>query len=227
MKGLFGVLLTAIVVLFGGTYAWHQMRRVALVAPAQPQVAENPVYKEAQEAQKTVAFTGPLADYVSRRRGSQEGEEANQVATLQVVPVKPSASDHVGGSVVGTSMPILQTTFCVRAAVQVPFEVPAHAASPRLKGSYRSFRKMAGVENAEAGAEIALLVLNDQQFHDFLNGRAGEAAFAADDARQQEVNTGLPPTMNQAQNYHLLFLNNSKGKEKEKEFVQADFRMEF
>jgi hypothetical protein len=225
VKGLFGVLLTAIVVLFGGIYAWNQMRRVPLVAPAQPQVAENPIYGEAQEAQKTVAFTGPLADYVSRRQGSPEAKEAKPVATLQVVPVKPSASDHVGGSVVGTSMPILQTTFRIRGAVQVPFEVPAHAASPRLMGSYRSFRKMAGVRNDDPGAEIALLVLNDQQFNDFLNGRAGEAAFAADDARQQEVNTGLPPTMNQAQNYHLLFLNNAKGKEEK--FVQADFRMEF
>jgi hypothetical protein len=225
VKGLFGVLLTAIVVLFGGIYAWNQMRRVPLVATAQPQVAENPIYGEAQEAQKTVAFTGPLADYVSRRQGSPEAKEAETVVTLQVVPLKPSASDHVGGSVVGTSMPILQTTFRIRRAVQVPFEVPAHAASPRLKGSYRSFRKMAGVRNDDAGAEIALLVLNDQQFNDFLNGGAGEAAFAADDARQQEVNTGLPPTMNQAQNYHLLFLNNSKGKEEK--FVQADFRMEF
>jgi hypothetical protein len=225
VKGLFGVLVTAIVVLFGGIYAWNQMRRAPLVAPAQPQVAENPAYAEAQEAQKTVAFTGPLADYMSRQQGSAPAKEAQQVETLQVVPVKPSESDHVGGSVVGTSMPILQTTFRVRGAVQVPFEVPAHAASPRLQGSYRSFRKQAGTENDDTGAGIAFLVLNDQQFNDFLNGRAGEAAFSADDARQQEVNTGLPPTMNQAQKYHLLFLNNSKGKEKQ--FVEADFRMEF
>lgn len=122
-------------------------------------------------------------------------------------------------------MPIVQTTFRVRGAVQVPFEVPAHAASPRLKGSYQSFLKVPGTQNDDTGAEIAFLVLNDQQFSDFLNGRAGEAAFSADDARQQEVDTGLPPTMNQAQQYHLLFLNNSKGKEKK--FVQADFWMEF
>ena len=93
------------------------------------------------------------------------------------------------------------------------------------RGSYRSFRKMAGVEKDDASAEIGLLVLNDRQFNDFLNGGAGEAAFAADDARQQEVNAGLPPTMNQAQSYRLLFLNNPRGKEKK--FVQADFRMEF
>jgi hypothetical protein len=225
VKSLFGLLLTAIVVLFGGIYAWNQMRRVPLVAPAQPQVAENPSYVEAQEGQKTVAFTGPLADYMSRQMGSPEAQAAKQVETLQVGPAKPSESDHVGGSVVGTSMPILQTTFRVRGAVQVPFEVPAHAASPRLKGSYQSFLKMAGAQNDDTGAEIGFLVLNDQQFGDFLKGRAGEAAFSADDARQQEVNTGLPPTMNQAQQYHLIFLNNSKGKEKR--FVQADFRIEF
>ena len=172
-----------------------------------------------------MAFAGPLADYVSRRQGSLEAKAATEVATLQVLPVKPGASDHVGGSVVGTSMPILHTTFPVRGAVEVRFEVPAHAASPRLEGSYRSFRNMSGVRNDDAGAGIALLVLNERQFNDFLNGRAGEAAFAAEDARQQEVTAGLPPTMNQAQSYHLLFLNNSGGKEKK--FVQADFRMEF
>jgi hypothetical protein len=225
VKSLFGLLLTAIVVLFGGMYAWNQMRRVPLVAPAQPQVTENPTYAEAQEAQKAVAFTGPLADYLSRQKGSPEGKEAKLVETLQVVPAKPSESDHVGGSVVGTSMPILETTFRVRGAVQVPFEVPAHAASPRLTGSYQSFLKMAGAQNDDTGAGIGFLVLNDQQFGDFLKGRTGEAAFSADDARQQEVNTGLAPTMNQAQEYHLIFLNNSKGKEKK--FVQADFRIEF
>jgi hypothetical protein len=222
VKSLFGLLLTAIVVLFGGIYAWNQMRRVPLVAPAQPQVAENPSYAEAEEAQKTVAFTGPLADYLSRQKGSPE---ANRVETLQVAPAKPSESDHVGGSVVGTSVPILATTFRVRGAVQVPFQLPAHASTPRLVGSYQSFLKMAGAQNDDTGAEIGFLVLNDQQFGDFLKGRGGEAAFSADDARQQEVNTGLPPTMNQAQEYHLIFLNNSKGKEKK--FVQADFRIEF
>jgi hypothetical protein len=225
VRSFFGVLLTAIVVLFGGIYAWNQMRRVPLVVPAQPQVAENPIYAEAQEAQKTVAFSGPLADYMSRQKESPEANEAKLVETLQVVRFKPSESDHVGGSVVGTSMEILQTTFRVRGAVQVPFEVPAHAASPRLLGSYQSFRKAAGAQNNDTGGEIGFLVLNDQQFNDFLKGRAGEAAFSADDARQQEVNAGLPPTMNQAREYHLVFLNNSQ--DKEKKFVQADFRIEF
>jgi len=226
VRSLFGLLLTAIVVLFGGIYAWNQMRRVPLVAPAQPQVvAENPIYAEAQEAQKTVAFSGPLADYMSRQKESPEAKEAKPVETLPVVPFKPSESDHVGGSVVGTSMPVLQTTFRVRGAVQVPFEVPPHAATPRLLGSYQSFLKAAGAQNADTAAEIGFLVLNDQQFSDFLKGRSGEAAFSAGDARQQEVNAGLPPTMNQAQEYHLVFLNNSK--DKEKKFVQADFRIEF
>jgi len=225
VKGLFGLFLTAMVVLFGGIYAWKHVRQAPLAPPAQPQVAENPTYAEAQEAQKTVAFTGPLADYMARRQGAPEAQAAQPVETLQVVPAKPSESDHVGGSVVGTSMPILETSFRVRGAVQVPFEVPAHAASPRLRGSYRSFQKVAGEQNGDSGAEIAFLVLNDQQFNDFVNGRAGEATFSADDARQQEVNTGLPPTMNQAQKYHLLFLNNSQGRDKK--FVRADFRMEF
>ena len=112
-----------------------------------------------------------------------------------------------------------------RSTVQLAFEVPAHAATPRLRGSYESFVKQADHEESDTDAEVEFLVLNEQQFADFLKQRAGEATFSAEDAHAHEVNTSLPPTLNQPEKYHLIFRNNSRGPEKK--FVQADFRMEF
>jgi hypothetical protein len=131
----------------------------------------------------------------------------------------------VGGSVVGSSVRILNRTFRVRSTAQLAFEVPAHAATPRLRGTYESFLKDAGSQASDTDAEIECLVLNEQQFADFLKQRAGEATFSAEDAHAQEVNTSLPPTAGQAEKYHLIFRNNSRAPERK--FVQADFRLEF
>ena len=211
------------------------MRKVSLVAPQPAVPVQNkwspPTYAEAQEAQRLVTMAGPLADYMAHHQGSSqspggESQAGPQVETLEEAPAKSIvASDHVGGSVVGSSLRILHQTFRVQSTVQVAFIVPAHAATPRLRGSYESFCKQAGGQNSDTDAEIEVLVLNQQQFADFQNKRAGEATFSADDAHSQEVNTSLPPTMDQPEKYHLIFRNNSRGAERK--FVQADFRMEF
>jgi hypothetical protein len=228
MRTLFSSLVTLLVLILAASFAWTHMRQVSLVAPAAVPAKDQstpPTYAEAQEAQKLVTFAGPLADYMAKQEGSSPAPEAgSQVETLNDAPAMPVASDHVGGSVVGTSVRILNRTFRVRSTVQLAFEVPAHAATPRLQGSYESFFK-AGGKDSDTNAEIEFLVLNEQQFADFLKQRAGEATFSADDAHAQEVNTSLPPTVGQPAKYHLIFRNNSRGPERK--FVQADFRMEF
>lgn len=233
MRTLFSSLVTLLALVLTASYAWTHMRNVKLITP--PAVSPKdkwtpPDYAEAKEAQKLVTMAGPLADYMAHQQGAPRSSEAesqseSQVQTLAASPQTVVASDHVGGSVVGSSMRILHRTFRVPSTVQVTFVVPAHAATPRLRGSYQSFVRQAGSPESNTDADIEFLVLNDQQFADFLNKRAGEAAFSADDAHAQEVNTSLPPTMDQPAKYHLIFQNNSRGPEKK--FVQADFRMEF
>jgi tryptophan 2,3-dioxygenase len=210
------------------------MRKVSLVAPAAVPAKDKwtpPNYAEAQEAQKLVTMAGPLANYMARHQGASQSPDADSQAQTQVEtladaqPATTVASDHVGGSVVGSSLQILHRTFRVQSTVQVSFIVPAHAATPRLCGSYESFFKQAGSSDGDNDAEIEFLVLNEEQFAGFLNRRAGEATFSADDAHAQDVNTRLPPTMDQPEKYHLIFRNNSRGPARK--FVQADFRMEF
>ena len=209
------------------------MRNVPLITPAVVPAKDKwspPTYAEAQEAQKLVTMAGPLADYMVHHQGASPSADAgpqvnSPAGIVQDAPGTTVASDHVGGSVVGSSARILHQTFRVQSTVQVAFEVPAHAATPRLRGAYQSFVKQPGSQDSDTDAEIEFLVLNEQQFADFMNKRAGEATFSAEDAQAQEVNTSLPPTMDQPQKYHLIFHNNTRGPKKK--FVSADFRMEF
>lgn len=232
MRSLFGTLVMFLVIILWGSYAWNHMRHTRLIAPAVPPRAttgDSPGSTSAspyESASDTATkFVGPLANYMQKQGSDsgQAGDGQDQVETL-AAPLKPNPADRVGNSVVGSTMPVVQSTFRVRAAVQVPFQVPPHAATPRLKGSYQSFLK-AGATDSESDANIEFLVLNEQQYVDFLAKRGGEAVFAAEDAQHQEVNAHFPPTLDRPQKYHLIFRNNSKGHEKK--FVQADFHMEF
>jgi len=213
MRSLFGLLVVGCILAFAGSFAWKSaVRQSPQISeqPAAPEAPAPPVAPEVQEAQKAVDFVGPLANLVNHPK----------VETLTYVPRKTTAADHVGGSVVGSTQPVLHFTFPVINAVQMPFEVPAHAANPQLKGDYQASLKSPG----RAAADIELLVLNEEQYSAFLNGQNGEAAFDAGDAQNQQVNTGLPPTMDAPAKYHLVFRNNSKAAKLQ---VQADFRLEF
>jgi hypothetical protein len=227
MRALFGSLVILFVCIVGGSYAWKHVRQVPLVAPArfpEQDSGNTATPPEAQEAQKFVTVVGPLANYMTHQSGqSLAGADSAQMETLEPIAGKPNPADHVGGSVVGSIVPVLHRTFRVRSAVQLSFAVPAHAASPHLRGTYESFVKGPGADGADADVEF--LVLNERQFADFLSKHAAESTFSAEDSHSQEVNAMLPPTVNQSEKYHLIFRNNSRGPGKK--FVQADFRMEF
>jgi hypothetical protein len=221
MRSTFGLLVVLAVIVAGWVFAFNRMRQVPLVAPAIPpkNTETAPTFAEAKQAAQAVKMAGPLADYMATQDSSAGTKGAEQVETVTWIP---TASDHVGGSVVGSTIPILHKTFGVRSAVQVAFEVPAHAASPRLRGSYQCSAKPAGTEG---DAAVEFLVLNEQQYSQFMNRHSGDATLASEDAPAGEVNASLPPTMNQAQKYHLIFRNNTRAGGKK--FVHADFRMEF
>jgi hypothetical protein len=216
MRSLFGLLVVAFVFIIGGLYAYRRMQQVPLVAPAVPPKSSEKTmsYAEAKQAAQAVKIVGPLADYMANQEGATPA--ANEVETITWIP---TASDHVGGSVVGSTAPILRKSFSVRSAVQIAFQVPAHAASPRLRGTFQS----SAIPGADASVEV--LVLSDDEYSEFVNKRAGDAIFIAEDAPAAEINTRLPPTIDQTARYHLIFRNNSRSEGKK--FVKADFRMEF
>jgi hypothetical protein len=223
------------VLVLGGSYAWvhrnHMAEAVATPAmvPAPSTIPTD--YEEAKAARQAAPIAGPLAEYMSHEKPSNvEGVEpiqpvpsAQSGQSAQPVQRPVSASDRVGNSPVGTSSDILHQTFGVAKAVSLAFEVPAHASNPQLRGTYRSFVKQAG--GISADTDIEFLVLNEQQYGDFAGGHGSEAVFSADDAHSQEVNTSLPPTIDKAAKYYLIFRNNSRAAGKK--LVQADFRVDF
>ena len=218
MRSLFGLLLVAFVFIVGGVYSYRRMQQVPLIAPAVPPKSSetHPSYAEMKQAAQAVIMVGPLADYMAKQEGARPSV-AKEVETITWIP---TASDHVGGSVVGSTATILRKSFTVRSAVQVGFQVPAHAASPRLRGTFHSSATPGG----GGAAPVEVLVLSDEQYSQFVNKRAGDAIFDAEDAPAADVNASLPPTFNQPAQYHLIFRNNSRTQGKK--FVKADFRME-
>ncbi len=96
---------------------------------------------------------------------------------------------------------------------------------PNLHGNYKSFVKQLGVESNPDNANVDFLILNEEQYGDFLHGRAGEAIFSADASHDQNVNFGLPPSQDQPRKYYLVFRNIPGGEAKK--LVQADFTVDF
>jgi hypothetical protein len=201
------------------SYAWTH-RHHGAIPPAIVQVPQTQgTYAEAQQAQQMVTVTGPMADYMLHQK-------PGNVETPLSGSHKPSANDHIEGvSPVGTSSAILHKTFRVAGVVDAPFDIPAHASAPKLHGTYRSFVQQGGTSSSDSTADVAFLLLNQQQYGDFLNGRPGDALLSADSAHDGEVNFNLPPTFGQAAKYYLVFRNESRSEGKK--VVQADFRVDF
>jgi len=222
MRTLIGLMVTSLVLVAMACFVWMHIRHSAdsfniQTAPVAEDARQaETTYSEAQDAQPAVTLAGPLATYMSK-----QGPVA--VEKVRAVVYRPTASDHVGGSVVGTSIPILNDKFHVSVIVDLPFNVPPHAATPQLRGTFRSFLQAGGKPTSDTDEDVEFHVLNDQEFSNFLNGKPSEALFSADATHNQEVNASLPPTLNQPAAYHLVFLNLTK----KKKVVQADFRLDF
>ena len=222
MRTVVGLMITSLVLVAMACYGWMHIRHTAdsfniQTAPITEDARQAETsYSEPQDANQSVTLAGPLAKYMSK-----QGPVA--VEKVKAVAYKPVASDHVGGSVVGTTIPILNDKFHVSVIVDLPFDVPPHAATPQLRGNFRSFFQASGKPTSDTDADVEFHVLNDQEFSNFLNGKPSEALFSADATHNQAVNASLPPTLNQSATYHLVFLNESR----KKKVVQADFHVDF
>lgn len=223
MKALFAWLVLALGLVLIGYFTWMHVRREALSAgteavPLVEQARESQQLPQAdRDAERSVTFAGPLANYMKNEDGS-----TSEVETISYTPV---ASDHVGGSVVGTSNAILKKTFGVVGTMQLPFDVAAHAYNPQLHGLFRSYLQGGRPESNASKADIEFLVMSDQEYRNLLDGKPSDAIFSAEAAHDQEVNVNLPPTLDKPVTYHLVFRNDVRGPQKK--LVQADFRIDY
>jgi len=229
MRGLVSLLVGSVFILFLGYSGWMHLRHSAdsveiRAEPIKEQVrraasaaSTRSTYPDRQSADEPVTVVGPLAKFMNHK-------DSDEVETIQANFYQPTASDHVGGSVVGTSNNVLHQTFAVAKTVDLPFQVPAHAYSPQLHGSFRSFIQAGGAPTTSPG-DVEFLLLNDQQYSDLLAGHPSDALFSSDAAHDQEVNANLPPTLNNPVKYHLIFRNVDP--KIGKRVVEAEFQIDF
>ena len=221
MRSIFGLLVSTLILIVLAVFTWNHMQHVAGPVPVHPlhimeKVRQAETTSDPLEGGSTVTMVGPLATYMSKN-----GEVA--VEEVKAVEYKPTTSDHVGGSVVGTSLPILHDKFNISVIVNLPFKVPPHAATPHLRGTFRSFVPATGKLTNDTDADVEFHVLSDQEYGNFLGAKPSEELFSADATHDGEVNASLPPTLNQPVTYHMVFMNGSR----KKKVVDADFRLDF
>jgi hypothetical protein len=141
-------------------------------------------------------------------------------------PNQAPSVDHV---VVSKSQPpnnFLDKTFAVKASEEFAFQVPSHSVKPVLHGSFVSFAKnKSGDLLSNETANVDLLILNDQEFDDFSHSKQGSATYSVDPANSQTVTYTLHPTVDNAENYHLIFRNSPGGAHSK--LVKADFTISF
>jgi hypothetical protein len=120
----------------------------------------------------------------------------------------------------------LHKVFSVSNHTQFEFVVPPHQRNARLHGDFRSFTKRGDPDStSDKAADVDLILLNEQEFDDFLHGRPGSSTCELDPAHNQMVDWRVPTTYGESQTYHLVF-SNSAGGTKIK-FVKADFTVSF
>jgi hypothetical protein len=211
-----------------GSYAWIHARHMAVPANAYSAADSQPKYAEQEQAAQMVTVSGPLADYVSHKKPTVETLQPIVYGTSHPASGGPSILDHASDeSPVGTSTALLDKTFHVVDLVDLPFDLPAHASTPQLRGTYRSFlsHRDEAAASDEHAADVEFLLLNERQYADLINGRSEDALFSADATSNGEVDITMPPTFAQSRKYYLVFRNATHGSSAKA--VQADFRIDF
>lgn len=219
MHRVFSWMLVGIALL--GGYAYYQRHSTQVKAQIEEQVPARPSKPQPEDPVPTTKIVSPLEVMLEQAEGKQEEEEKEEPRR----PWKAHPSDHIAPSPVGTTTVIVHKTFAVTSAVKFQFEVPPHAANPQFHGTYHSFAKVSGVQSADDSGDVDLLLMNDQQFADFLHGNAADVVYSVDSSHDQDVSLNLPATMDQPVQYYLVFRNSSSSRGKK--VVQADFQVDF
>jgi hypothetical protein len=219
MKKYSALLIIGLAVLFFG------LRRNAIPLtkwsktepPPQKQV-EEPVIKPA-----TPEDPGPIAtvvvplDVLQRQANGSDAKAA---------PVRePVAIDHVVLVEPGKPKHLLHNMFSVNHRAQFGFLIPAHQGNARLHGNFRSFTKRNDPDSSDRSADIDLVLLNDEEFNQFLHGQPQSVTYELNSAHNQMVDWWIPATRDNAKTYHLVFINSTDGINPK--FVQADFTLTF
>jgi hypothetical protein len=201
-----------------------------------PQLKQLAVFQQSKEANSTdakgagltqavIPTSDKLVSVVSPLQQLMDGAAGTAEKPPESRPLgKPNPSDLIAPSPVGTSGVILRKTFSVVNAVNFLFIIPAHAATPQLHGHYQSFARESGTQASNDSTDVAFLLMNQEQYTEFINRRPADTLFSVDASHDQDINFGLPSSLSEPARFYLVF-RNTPGEGKKT--VKADFTVEF
>jgi len=137
-------------------------------------------------------------------------------------PQGMSTVDHVDATMLPPRN-FLHKQFTVTNYSEFAFTVLPHSGNPTLRGNFRAVTKESSGSTSAEPADINLMVMNKEEFEDFVRGRSSDATYETDPSSNQMVKYALPHTLNRAQCYHLVFRNPSQSRVS----VEADFTVSF
>jgi hypothetical protein len=204
------------------------------VAPAATQKAQtyqSEAHLDVEEGKEepikaaTPEDPGPIATVVSplavwqreaarRAMNPQMSEELVEVST-------PLPADHVALDPTPSPNHFLHKRFALKTYSEFPFVVPPNQACPRLHGLFRSWVDGRGMKDA---VDVDLLLLNDREFEDFRQGRAGNSTYSVEAAHNQAVDYAIASTTGERRSYHLVFRAPEGSRNT---IVDADFTLGF
>jgi hypothetical protein len=121
----------------------------------------------------------------------------------------------------------LHKTFSVKKYVPFEFEVPPHAAIPRLHGTFKSFIRRPGEDElSDESTDVDFILMDPDQYHDFVQSHGGGTALHSVEAtHDHEVEFLLSPTKADPEKYYIVFSNIPGGAGVK--YVRADFTLSF
>lgn len=218
-----GFVFSLIIIVTSDVYL-NKMTVPAKIQPAAPPSTEPPKAVEVKAA--TPEDPGPIATVVSpimtltgKPAGTQKAADTQEAAA----PAGMAPADHVDASLKPPDH-FLHKQFTVTDGSEFGFTVPPHAGNPILRGSFRAFTKDSSDSAGSKPAAIDLMVMNEEEFDDFVHGRSYDATYEADSSPNLTVQYAMPHTLDRARVYHLVF-RNSRGSRTT--LVVADFTVSF
>jgi len=185
---------------------------VALAKQAQAKAEQGAEIKPATpEDPGDATVMGPLAVWMHEVNPLEPKESARAWSG----PLQPM--DHAS-SAAPLADKYLRASFPLKRSAQFTFVIPPHTVSPRLHGSFQSSIGHSSSESAK-DADIELMLLNAQQYDDFLHGRQGDATFEVESSGRT-VDFLLPAAHDKPQEYHLVFRDPEA---RARLFVKAEF----
>jgi hypothetical protein len=188
------------------------LHAIGTAIPAPAQSGEEQLTAATPEDPGEVSVVGPLAVWMEAKNPQAKKKPAT--------PWQAQPMDHIFAD---AEMPQkhLHAKFALNKSAQFRFVIPPHIITPKLEGSFRAFVKNGDGRPGRA-ADIDLVLMNAQQFDDFIHGRDFETSFVLESS-EHAVEFALPGAHDQPQEYHLVFRDPAL---RANLFVVADFTVE-